>query len=1251
MTIASNIVVEWLRSLHLGQYSESFIDNGYDDLEICKQIGDPDLDAIGVFNQTHRGRLLQSVKTLREEGAASVYFTLEETTDCLCDNVSSKSSRTSSERPTSEKEAQRASPTASSSSGGQELTKFADEYEEGKAELVRIPRMQLRMLLQEKLRHDGIRLSCQPYTTPEGEQGYLEGLASRYADLFRTHYSDVLEPLEELRRRETNASPRMPNTQLTTSHSQPIYVPGKYSPSSCLSDKEEDEIYGFGYGVFGRQMLQQRQQKLALATQNTPLTGPGGIQQQQTYQSCLSPRSAYFYEFPPNEQGQNTSKKKTTFSRLLRGLKTHRKEKQQGQSQGSPRHGRARFGVPQRVDTPDSVLQSGLGMGPDMGHTILRSMVDPRDYDRLRYLQMNGGQPNSFEETIHRLKVQDALRKKERFHKEHEEILRDIRQGLMQLGRDGRGQLPGDDTYMYDEDARCGGVAGGAMLTGGPGPQHWYDEPPYESDPEDFLMGASGAPVPTATIQNGRVCFTLNLRPENRGEGVISLRTAGDISLPRDRSRKVPMSTMRGLIVPQGHNNPPTIIPLTHSRASRESGDYASSDVQSSSSRLSTVSVEDEVTTVDKLDNERTSSSQRKVNHPHEPQQLNHQRDNRKGALPRGDQRSKVTRFRAIGPIVGAENLSENEKNNHVDGTTSSDNKARSTSNDNGIATVASSKFQSITRRAIPGPEYSRSSGEEGLSPSQSSDYEDQEELENQHTPTIHTSEASALLESGNDGRVGIAGRARNLRHDVQRKITRLREDRTSSEAFPCSASSVESLPSGSGSSTQALVRAGSNHSSISCEEREPASPTSIGPVLCRAKALVDYTPSPYDKEALKFKKGDVIDVVQMNTSGLWKGVVHNRIGHFKFINVEILNERVPRRGEPERTKWGQRYRQKPGSVQELLQRMNLQEHIPVFVLNGYEDLELFRELEPADLDYLRIHQPEHRAKILTAVQLLHELQSGSEGDLASSSEGDEISRLALTSGQTSGHCSPFSRRQFPRDSGCYDAHKNPTRSRNISPEMGGKMSRENNLDTVIPAKCTTSLETNVMTENKDDFHRNIPISGAGVIAGSRDSHPFEKSGQHLRSGAATGNVRFIAKRGNLVETVVIGEEAIGMQKISGISTKYGGCPDLGIVCEGSGVSTTVGLGQRGCLSEKSSDSGVSSSSLSSAPPPRDKRLVSATSSHPTNTSAAGLTPATSTSSTIADSPTKSFANFSRGPPTSQATTSAKSTNDTTTYP
>lgn len=168
--MSGNIVAEWLRSLHLGQYAESFIDNGYDDLEICKQVGDPDLDAIGVFNPVHRSRLLQSVRTLREEGAASVYFTLEESAaihdECFCDDVSaSRSSRTSSGR--SEKETRvNASPGASSSAeSGQEVAKYLDEYEEGKAELVKIPRVQLKVLLREKLSQDGIRLSCQPYST------------------------------------------------------------------------------------------------------------------------------------------------------------------------------------------------------------------------------------------------------------------------------------------------------------------------------------------------------------------------------------------------------------------------------------------------------------------------------------------------------------------------------------------------------------------------------------------------------------------------------------------------------------------------------------------------------------------------------------------------------------------------------------------------------------------------------------------------------------------------------------------------------------------------------------------------------------------------------------------------------------------------------------------------------------------------------------------------------------------------------
>ena len=72
------IISEWLKSLNLGEHTESFIDNGYDDLEICKQISAPDLDAIGVIDARQRNILLDAVSRLREEGAASVYFTVEE---------------------------------------------------------------------------------------------------------------------------------------------------------------------------------------------------------------------------------------------------------------------------------------------------------------------------------------------------------------------------------------------------------------------------------------------------------------------------------------------------------------------------------------------------------------------------------------------------------------------------------------------------------------------------------------------------------------------------------------------------------------------------------------------------------------------------------------------------------------------------------------------------------------------------------------------------------------------------------------------------------------------------------------------------------------------------------------------------------------------------------------------------------------------------------------------------------------------
>ena len=88
----NNIVEEWLRNLNLVRYTQSFLDNGYDDLEICKQIGHPDLDAIGVHRLHHRLMILEAVKTLREQGGAVVYFTLENPEDNQDEDIKERSS-------------------------------------------------------------------------------------------------------------------------------------------------------------------------------------------------------------------------------------------------------------------------------------------------------------------------------------------------------------------------------------------------------------------------------------------------------------------------------------------------------------------------------------------------------------------------------------------------------------------------------------------------------------------------------------------------------------------------------------------------------------------------------------------------------------------------------------------------------------------------------------------------------------------------------------------------------------------------------------------------------------------------------------------------------------------------------------------------------------------------------------------------------------------------------------------------------
>jgi len=37
------------------------------------------------------------------------------------------------------------------------------------------------------------------------------------------------------------------------------------------------------------------------------------------------------------------------------------------------------------------------------------------------------------------------------------------------------------------------------------------------------------------------------------------------------------------------------------------------------------------------------------------------------------------------------------------------------------------------------------------------------------------------------------------------------------------------------------------------------------------------------------YKKGDLIDVLDMNESGIWTGILNSKMGTFKFINVDLI--------------------------------------------------------------------------------------------------------------------------------------------------------------------------------------------------------------------------------------------------------------------------------------------------------------------------------------------------------------------------
>ncbi|XP_018769722.1 SAM and SH3 domain-containing protein 3 isoform X1 [Serinus canaria] len=219
-------------------------------------------------------------------------------------------------------------------------------------------------------------------------------------------------------------------------------------------------------------------------------------------------------------------------------------------------------------------------------------------------------------------------------------------------------------------------------------------------------------------------------------------------------------------------------------------------------------------------------------------------------------------------------------------------------------------------------------------------------------------------------------------------------------------------------SSGSAIPSPGDPRDSQQLEETVPAY---TGPFCGRARVHTDFTPSPYDKDSLKLRKGDIIGIIEKPPVGTWTGLLHNRVGSFKFIYVDVIpEETVPARRSRSSSR---NKRLKPKTLHELLERINLQEHTPTLLLNGYQTLEDFKELRETHLNELHITDPQHRAKLLTAAELLLDYDTASEPE-----DGDTTEALPSPS---------EAKGDIPRDSGCFEGSETLDGSREEA-ELGG---------------------------------------------------------------------------------------------------------------------------------------------------------------------------------------------------------------------
>ncbi|XP_041733901.1 SAM domain-containing protein SAMSN-1 isoform X4 [Coregonus clupeaformis] len=215
---------------------------------------------------------------------------------------------------------------------------------------------------------------------------------------------------------------------------------------------------------------------------------------------------------------------------------------------------------------------------------------------------------------------------------------------------------------------------------------------------------------------------------------------------------------------------------------------------------------------------------------------------------------------------------------------------------------------------------------------------------------------------------------------------------------------SLESLYSGQSSSSSGGVASVSDGSSTRDSLRLEEDGSYNGHFCGRARVHTDFVPSPYDTDSIKLKVGDIISIISKPPMGIWTGMLNNKVGNFKFIYVDVVMEKEREEEAPKIRPQRMSKRPRPKTLLELLERLHLEEYASALLLNGYQTVEDLRHLQEKHLIELNVMNPEHRGRLLAAVNCRY-------------TESDDVRESEEPS---SSHSLKEEKSDCPRDSGCF---------------------------------------------------------------------------------------------------------------------------------------------------------------------------------------------------------------------------------------